>query len=337
VTPSLDTDDRAQLLLVGAVVLALIILGLTTVTNTVLFTENTGPGEATAETNTVEQFDYEGTISAKSIILRVNHAERNVTTSDVNATVNGEMSAYSAALARSYASGGSAFVSVNYTGIERNATRIVQAVDRNFTYNASHSGSVTDDAADWTPLPDGERTGIGWFALNVNLANTSGAPATITIQNATGDRLEYTLNRSGGGSGSNLTIQVEQPSSGLSEETSCGSTGGRVSVLLHRGVGALGDCEFPSVSTIEPPYSVSISDGDRIAGQYEIVANRTWHSNDARLDASVSGSDEPYPNCADAGIQPPCLSPVVWTGNVTLQYVSPSVEFSANKTIAVYD
>lgn len=323
------SDRRGQLLLVGAVALAIIILGLSVVVNTVLFTENVGTGEARVEAPAIEEFSFEAQKSARSLMLRLNAADRTDTLAEVDASISGQLANYSDATARSYASSGTVFVDVAYNDTLENGTRIVQGSDREFTYPDGGS-----NISEWNPI---DRTGhspveIGWLVLNVDLRNTSGEQTAITVTTESGTTRTYQLNRSDDGSGTDLRVSV------AGTTTECASTGGRVLVDLRSGEAFSSECTFDGINSMDSPYeTIEIENGDNLAGQYDIIVNESWHSSRSEtIDASAGGSDLPYPHCPD-GVDEPCLSPVVWTGQIDLTYRSADVNFATVQNITVYD
>mgnify|MGYP006277067669 FL=1 len=329
------SDRRGQLLLVGAVALAIIILGLSIVVNTVLFTENVGTGEARVEAPAIEEFSFEAQKSARSLMLRVNGADRTDAIADVNASIGAQLANYSDAVARSYAASGTVFVDVSYNETLRNGTRIVQGSDRKFTYPASHDSDLSSNRSDWSPVAD--PTEVGWMVFNVDLRNTSGQQTTVELTNDTGATLTYRFNRSNGGNGADLRVEATNSATGGTESASCESTGGRVLLDMRRGEAFLSECTFPGIGWIEPPYSVNITKGHRLAGQYDIIVNESWHTAESStIDAEDGGTDRPYPHCPD-GVEEPCLSPVVWQGQVDLTYRSADVNFATVRNITVYD
>jgi hypothetical protein len=340
VTPRQFTieGERGQLLLVGAVVLATVILGLAIVTNSVLFTENTGSGEIGVESAVIDEFDYEVQRSTQSILLQLNHEERNVTWSDLNSTVRTNVHNYSNLLSRSYATAGTVYVDARYTRTIHNGTRIVQRVDRAFTYNESHATTVLSDQPDWTVVQSSDRADVGWAALNVDLRNTSGEQAEIVFDNGT-ESLTYQFNRSKDGQGSNLSVSVDSSWAGELSNTDCQSVGGRVLVDLREGNGFFDDCTFTRIDRLTAPYDIEISDGDRLVGQYELVVNQTWQDSGSPIEASLPAlglGTAAYPDCAESGVQPPCLSPVVWEGQISLTYQSTTASYASTRNISVY-
>jgi hypothetical protein len=237
-------------------------------------------------------------------------------------------------MARSYASDGTVFVDVSYNDTLRNGTRIVQGTDRKFTYPASHAPGLGSNQSDWSPVAD--QTSIGWMVFNLDLRNTSGNQATVTVANGT-DTLTYRFNRSSRGSGGKLQVEVENSVTGGTDTTSCVSVGGRVLLDGRAGEAFLGECSFTGINAIEGPYTVTIRDGHNLAGQYDFIVDERWNPSTTRtIDASVGGTDRQYTHCP-AGGEAPCLAPVVWKGQIDLIYRSSDVDYATTSNITVYD
>lgn len=314
-------DRRGQLLLVGAVVLAIVIVVLSLVVNTVLFTQNADAEGVSAEIENVEEFGFEVGTSTRSILLRVNHAahERNVTT--LQANVSQSIQNYSDALERSYATSGTVYATASTWLTTRNGTRLIQPYDRNFTDRTGNGN--------WIVVSSTNETDIGWYLLNVDLRNVSAQQANVTITGSS-DSLEYSMNRSEGGDGNNLTVAVSNSTTDLGT-VNCTATGGRVLVDLFDGEGSFGRCTFDGIDdTLQAPYNVSIENGDRLNGTYSIVTETAW----AGGSHPWNGSN--FPDCEGDPTATTCSTPVVWNGSITLTYESRTVQYAQERNITVY-
>ncbi|MCU4716592.1 DUF7261 family protein [Halapricum hydrolyticum] len=325
------SDRRGQLLLVGAIALAVIILGLSVVANTVLFTENVGTGEDRVESSEIGEFSFEAQKGTRSLLLRVNHANETNTMAELDANVRRQVTNYSDGLARMYASAGTKIVDISYNRTLANGTRIVQRTDRNFTYPDGGSR-----VSDWSLFDD--PADVGWIVFNVDLRNTSGRQMTVNVSGDS-ETLQYRFNRSNGGDGAALRVTTTNLNTGATDTTACESTGGRVLFDLRRGEAFSSECTSPGIETLAPPYEISVSDGHNLAGQYDVVVDGRWHSSESEtLDAvnTDTGNDLSYPHCtgSDPG---PCVLPVVWEGQVDLAYRSDRTDFATTRNVTVYD
>jgi len=332
----IGSDRRGQLLLVGAVTLAIIILGLSVVVNTVLFTENVGTGEARVEAPAIEEFSFEAQKSARSLMLRLNAADRTDTLPEVNTRISDQITTYSDAAARSYASSGTVFVDIAYNESLDEGTRIVQGTDRKFTYPDGGS-----NVSDWDPVNQGlasrNPADLGWMILNVDLRNTSGDQATLQITSEAGENLEYQFNRSGGGNGPELRVDVSGSAVSDPDPVACGSVSGRVLLDLRTGEAFSSDCTFDGINEIDGPYErIRITNGDNLAGQYDIIVNENDSSSEVIGYDDGSGPKAWDRDCT-SGDRGPCISPVVWQGQIDLTYRSTDVNFATVRNITVYD
>jgi len=86
-------DDRAQLLLVGAVAVALIILGLVVVYNTILFSENQAPTQSLDDSADTGRIQAQLVNDTKKMVNYVNNDTGNSCT-DSSSTFEGDIEGY---------------------------------------------------------------------------------------------------------------------------------------------------------------------------------------------------------------------------------------------------
>jgi hypothetical protein len=312
------TEDRAQLVLVGASAIGIVLIAMTTVLNSAVFTENVARGSADEVAGDVQEFDRGAIRDVRSVALRVNHdyeyrtapghsGEANLTT-DVKANV----SSYSDLLAESYADTGSVYVNVSPAG-ETMGSRIVQNEDNDFQDDPDAGAPL----ADWTPVTGPFR--IGWFVMNVDVQNVSKTNPVEFELTAGSDVLSITLRQTSDG---DLDVRSDINGGNVSDVT-CQPTNGRVLLDLADGTSYTGDCTFNSTEHLTPPYNqLEIFDGDRGHGKYDLVVNR---SDPSSIDAQpcVSGRE-------------PCRSVAVWSVNFETHYRTQSIGYTRNHTVEVY-
>lgn len=319
--------ERAQLILIGAILLATIIFGLSLLLNSVLFTGSSGASSADAALADTDVADFEVQRGARELIVRVTHAERNVTEADVRSNVERNVTQFSRLLAEAKAASGSVAVNVTYDDASsRLGYRIVQAHDADFT--------DADGTPDWTPAPAFPDTTVGWFTANVNVANTSGnaLPSIFTVRASNGsESVEVGLNRSG----ANMTVAVTKSwTPGITNTTTCGSANGRVLVDIYRGSGFTDGCEFTGIDVFDGPTRVTFENGGLIEGQYELVVNRSTPNigNPAVHRECVDGFGDGRPP-AEAD---PCVAPVIWAANLTTTVHGDGVSFETSRNLTIY-
>jgi hypothetical protein len=311
VTP--ETRRRAQMILLGALALAVIIVAVTVVVNSLATTRTAGPTQSSPQIDEAREFAFESRKGSRSLVLRLNHRHRNVTAAQLGAIVTDNVTAYGGLLAESYASSHAEYVNLTYhNDSSAFGYRVVQAADDDLSTGGPGRGPVM-------LVPPGAKRQIGWFSLNVNLSSTAvGEPATVTVRNDS-ERVEYRINRT-----SNGTLNVTSDVSYAGETTAtCDPTRNRVLLDFVSGTSFSADCTFNGTEALDGPYSVEI-DGERLIGKYELAYND-----------SVASS--PGPEC-DPNVDrtDPCTAPVVWTANVSAQFDSSELNVSNRYNVSIY-
>lgn len=320
--------ERAQLILAGAILLATLIFGLSLLLNSLLFTGASGATSADASLGETDLASFEIQRSVRAVVVRVNHAERNVTVGDLGTRIERNVTRYSRLLAESKAAAGSVVVNVSYDNdSSTGGHRIVQAHDAEFT-----DGGGDEDWLSYPPVPDSPDTSVGWFTANVDLENTTSTPPffAVTAQNDSGSTVVIELNRSGG----NVSVAAD-PSWGSQTRTTCAGSNGRALVDLYHGTGFLDNCQFVGVGDLSGPVAIDFQNGDRIEGKYEIVMNRSNSrvgigSTYEHCANPITGTPEP-PSGAD-----PCVAPVIWSANLTTTVDGGDLSYENSYNLSLY-
>lgn len=321
--------DRAQLILIGALLVATVIFGLSLLLNSLLFASAGGPGSASTAVGQTETVEFEVQRSVRSLAIRVNHESRNVTADQVATALEDNLTKFSRLYAEAKAASGSTAVTVTYDNTTSTVGfRIVQAHDGDF---ADH----TLGSNDWTPVPGpaafpSTPTTVGWFTANVDVGNTSsGVPFVAEARNGSHE-VSLSLSQNG----SNLSVESEfRPPTGSPTSTTvrCGAADGRALVDLYEGNAFTGDCEFTGVGNLTGPTSIRFENVDRIVGKYSIVMNRTNSQVGTEYLTCMDGTT-PRP-AADAD---PCVAPVIWSANVTTTVQNDRLRYSNAYNLTVY-
>jgi hypothetical protein len=237
--------SRAQLILIGALVVALSVIGVTVVINTVLFVENTPTDRQTARIDRAATVDDDARRAVRSTALRVNHRSRNHSASQVSDAVGRNVSALNDLFQQQYLSSQSLSVAVTYEGAATEGFRVVQAAD----------GPLTSDAGspDWSPVPAGSGR-VGWLVVNLNATATATGRFYANVSNSAGETLSVALNKT-----SDRTVNVtSSPPGGGSTRVTCDVRNGRLALDLQRGrsVAATG-CRFDGAEQLGSPTSVT--------------------------------------------------------------------------------
>jgi len=318
---------RGQLILVGAIVIATVIIGLTVLVNSVLYTETVGSESINNRISDASQSDFEIRKGVRSLILRVNQDERNVTTAMVEGRTARNVERYSRLLGEVQATARPVGVIVNYSNVSTLlGTRIVQEFDAEMS---NHNGG-----ASWSPMPLSEpHKAIGWFTMNVNVKNTSQTQFAIEAENRSGDTLRLTFNKT-----VNSTIRINSNASFLptpNPTTECDPSNNRVLVDVVTGTAFTGDCSFVGLDVMTGPDGddsfnrLRFIDGNEQEGKFSIVFNRSTAPNATPTNlVPCAGASR-----ADSD---PCWHPVVWRANVTAAVSGEDLSYTNQYNITIY-
>lgn len=305
--------DRAQLILVGSLAIALVIVGLTVLVNTVLFTESVGSGSLDDRIQEAQKFDSEAIDGVRSLAFRVTHSSRNMTESELQGNVAENVTLFSRAIGQSYATTRPVATAVHYSNASEIGNRTVQ----------DHDAQITNNGGDpnWSPFASG-RT-VGWFSLNVDVRDTAEEPFFVNATNHSSGRwINVSISRLTNG---NLSV-VSNVSDAPNTVRECQPARGRVLLEMYTG-GSLtsetGTCSFPGTNTLNPPYELTFRNGKNLVGKYSIVTKET-----------LSG----LPTCE--GTSPsdaePCVAPAVWTANISTAFEGEGISYSNNYNVSIY-
>lgn len=315
-----DDRTRGQLLLVGAAVLALVIIGIVVVVNTALFTENVeAPGVSSGVTQ-VSEIDYNLRQAVRTLTVRVNHQSVNHTSSGIETQVERNITNLSQATRATFVASESTVVTADYNpGSSTLGTRVVQEQDGYLTDDGTESGQPQ-----WQPV-DGHN--IGWFVLNLNVSEMENVPVHANVSNSTGASVNVTMEKVNATSPDvNITTSV---SGGPQFTTTCDPSSGRLLIDVRSGESFTDDsCQFNGTTEITNASTANFDDGDHVRGSYSLVANESGGVSDV-----VGG----LPTCLSSGPAAPCRSPVVWSANVTIGVSSSEVAYENTHNISVYE
>ena len=316
--------DRGQLMLIGAVALAFVIIGLVVVVNTALVGGGTGGVAPAAESSEAAEFNDQVRRDLRETTIRVNQARVYDDRSDLTTAMEANVSAYSGLLAESYATGEPTSVSVEYNYAERNGTRVVQAEDGNFTQTGTTTPPVT-----WTPVQSAsDPQAIDWLVLNLDARNVSASqPFELVITDSDNDKGRISIQRNTSPGQQVLAVDVQADFQGTANDTAtvtCSASNGRVLLDVLDGTSLGRDCTFNSTGPLDGPYKkVTFQNGDRAAGKWSLV------------------TDDPSNTLADCGpptpLGEPCNTPVVLEANVTTTYTTDGLRYENTQNVTIYN
>lgn len=299
--------DRAQLILIGSLAIAVVLIGLTILLNSVIFTENVAESDAIQVTGDVDEFLTETRHSTQDLALRVNHAQEYDSLSQLEGNMQRNFTNYSRVLGETHADTGSVYVNVTYDGAPSVGRRVAQTSDGEFEKNGSDTWSVYGAGSKY----------VGWFAMNVDVDNVSESQHfALRVTNESGSTLAITMKQSGGDLLVNSTIDGNHVSN-----TSCVPADTRVYVDVLGGQALTGSCSFNTTDFLAQPYTdIRFVNGSAAYGQYAIVVN-----NDDNLEvASCPVADEP------------CQAPAIWEATISMKYETGDVAYHSTQDVNIY-
>jgi hypothetical protein len=316
--------DRAQLILIGSLLIATVIFGLSFLLNSLLFSGAAGSTGATGSIDQLESHQFDVQRSLRTLAVRVNHASRNVSANQVATAIDENFTTLGRLHSESAAAAGTGTVAVRYNNSTSTlGSRIVQTQDADFTDNTS--------APNWTPVPTSPETSVGRFTANVIVQNTStSVPFRVTAENESNYQVELEIRSDG----SNLSVDSTYDPPGPPPTTTtvqCGAENGRSLLDLYGGSAFTGDCEFTGIGNLTGPTRIDFQNADEIEGSYALVVNRSTGEIGTGYGECFDGATGVPPTDAD-----PCLAPVVWSANVTTEYQSDRLSYGNTYNLTVY-
>lgn len=320
-------SERGQLILIGALGLAIVLLGLAVVFNSVVLADETSSAAIESEVDSVGVFNKHVRKDVRTLTVHVNHRQvygNPNAQAKLNGSLRANVSEYGRVLATTYAADSGTQANASFVRRNETGVRIVQAEDGTF----EDSGG-TDD---WTPVGGsspgaypGERE-VGWFVMNVNATQTSDRTQdsfTILIEGDGGENVSLELNQNASTEGVESALDVDSNvSTGANGSVTCLASGDRVllDVVAGRCVNEDGKV-VPTVEDLQAPYSIEFENGTDGYGKYSIVT---------APDASASYTCGASPTF-------PCTTPVAWSIEVDVTYRTDDLSYANRQNVTVYD
>lgn len=292
------TSQRGQLILIGALTVALLVVGVTITINTVLFVENTATAEGAVVVNQAAEVTSELRDAVQSTTLQVNHQSRDHSYTQLENYLESNVSKLESVMSQQYLQSRSLSVNVSIEETTE-GTRVVQTADSDFTENPISSGSPR----------------IGWFVMNLNATEDTGGSFDAVVSNGSEDvTLRITRENAS-------AYEVESTvSSGGTTTTTCRTRGNRLVLDVHRGASPTDlACRFNGTGEIQNASTVEFTDGDNAFGKYGIVT----------ADSSVSSVSA----CPSSG---PCHTPAIWSVKFETTVSGSEFVLSSDHNVTVY-
>ncbi|MFD1634607.1 hypothetical protein ACOZ4L_02605 [Haloplanus ruber] len=313
-----DSRDRGQIMLIGAIAIAFIVLGLVAVYSAQLTARPATTGSVGDSTAEATELNREARRNARAITIRVNHDQPYYASrAALNASVDDAVANYSGLMAETYAGSRGAAATVRYDGAARMGTRTVR-----------HSDGPMGGASPWHPVD--QPSDLGWFVFNFNLsAMDKGESFVVRVENGTGadpPDTTYTFTRNTTGS-SVLSVEVDSETGAtILGRGTCNPVGNRSVIDLTTGESFTSSCAFgPGIDRLTGPYTVTFEQGDNAVGKFGIVTD-TRPTNWGALNAR--------PDCT--GGTEPCNTYAAWNVTITTGYESGALSYENTQNVTVY-
>lgn len=291
------SHERGQVLLMGALLLGIALIGTIVFINGMLFTvsADTGTdGASMSEATTIRQAIDDDVRAMVTSITRDGSA-------DFEAALLDNISTYSRHYANTTANGDPAYVNVSVDTSESEGVLLSQTTEEKFT--------ADDNSQDWDLVDENNASDVTRFDLTVtNFPQGVGDTNAfyITVANASGSVLwmaELYKNQST----STYRLNTRNQSTAFTEECS-GFAGDQIDLLA----GEVAGCEFTTFrDEFDGPYTIRFEDGHKADGTYRIA---------------VGSANEG--NFADGQVNPSLVRPAV-----RVVYESPDLRFDSTRVI----
>ena len=311
---------RAQLLVIGAILLAVILIGLALVLNSAIFAENLATRQSDASASDIRSFRSAAVAGTGAAIESSNRAAAGAPFAQLrDDEYRPRVRNVSSRLASRRSQSGA---SVGMTVVDSRAG--TQLIDDAGGDLRPHDGGPTD----WTMAPDSH---VRAFELTVTpdagttlgdlLTGGTGDAFVVTLDPATAPAHEVAVYEDGG-----ARVAVSEVGSDTVEE--CDVSGGTVNLSLTgrpTADGAYCDALAP-VGTATGTYDVTVTNGDLATGTYRLVADRTDGPapHEAALDEQADrvnyGTACASDTYADDTADSPYSMPAIYAGTVELRY-----------------
>jgi len=316
-------DRRGQLILVGAIVIALLVVGITIIVNTVLFVENTSTDQSTTKLRQAAQVEGELRDAIRATTFRVNHRTRNHSTSELRRATERNVTRLTRTMDQQYLASQSLSVSVSVNGTD-NGTRLVQAADGDFT----HPNPTVN--TNWHPVKPGGPSSprLGWFVLNLNATEPTTGTFEAEVRNESNESVSVEVERI---NASAYEIRSDVDTGGDTTVT-CGTRGNRLVLNMRDGSSPTDDtCTFNGTAEIANASTVEFANASQAYGKYAVVIDDRYASGPSSP-ASVQSCDSP----TNPPLSEPCDTPVVWAVQFETDIASESVSRTGEHNVTVY-
>ena len=322
--PAGRADERGQVLLVGAIVIAFIVLALVPVFNGVFAPDSAGSNEPPEVGEGPATLRAEQESTARELAVRIGHGDTHASLGPVVDELSSSLASYTRVSAESAAERRGWYVETRLNASAPGTVEGTRVVQREPGALVLPNGA----APNWNLVPPGQRTELGWFVLRLDTSNLSDEdPLVITVDNGTADPTVVEIERQENSRG--VELDVSDGYETTDEPVVCDATNGQVVLDLYRGRSADRDCTFPALRGVDGPVSVRIENppgppDERAVGVYDLVV---------RDGSSVTPDIDP---CTSTIPTEPCTTPVLWQLSLETTVDGGRATYTTAQNVSVY-
>lgn len=342
VSCSPEERSRAQLILVGAVAIAFIVMGLVVVFNTILYTENVASSGGVSEPREAQRMKAASEAGSRGLVHRVGTDGNWTTQLGLETAIEENASRYSGNVTNVTADRTPAFLEFDVTGVDQFGVNLKQKDGSEFVDNTG--------ARNWTAAVSGAQTGGFEMTVDVDSLDapkgTNGAPFRLVWESDDSSGT-YTvwLYRTGTGANADVVIQTLTNESApttaydASEECVLSGSGTEDNVTIDFQDGEIEG--YPVCSRelgvgdgvqYSEERSLKFLNGTKAAGDYSLVVDQ-----EANLDTSLVTDGTGGVPLPPALSNRPYYTWAAWSVDYTVTYESSQVTVTETYVMEVYN
>ena len=299
-------NDRGQLMLVGAVVIAVSLLGLAVVLNSTIHTQNTNPGNTLEETREVEQQLQVIRTDISRLTDRLSQHNNQVDARELRTT----LIFYSNRKAEQVVDQRPAYINISLNKSESDFDREVLRQN-----NPTRSIVSRTDESDWTLVTNAALDESTPFEAVIKPQDDGSQPTRIVVE-GNDDRI-WVLRVTQGPSNTVKVVVIYSNTT-----TATRTVPGHAAQLNITGGTVNGTQSFAFAPGLEAPYDVQVINGHHATGTYTVIAD----------EASGIKNNNFYADTTDGQ---PYVSREVTTAVIDFEYVSDEVSAQSQITIQI--
>ena len=319
-------NERGQVMLVGALALAVLILALVPVYNAVFTTDSTGVGDPEGVPDGLSPYQRSALEAAQRLAIRTGHGAVYPDDAAVAAAFDPAFENYTRLHGEAAVSGTDTAVNVTFAPTAAGTQYGGRVVQNRSDYLDKPTAAGGPGPADWWVVRPSDRARLGWFTARLEVANLSESdPFVVEVSNGT-DTAELHVESDGGSN--DVSVRLTGDVSAMSEDVTCDSRAGEIVLDVYRGSADGGDCAFSGLEVVEGPVSIRIRNGSSAYGVYELVVR-----DDAGLQPTIEACT---PQSPPPGLSNPCSSPTLWQLSMITEMRNDRTEYESRTNVSVY-